>query len=501
MLPPSEQRATGKPISPTYIDAATPALQTAVPAELPLEPGSCHDLPLSVVRELQKTYFESGATRSFAFRITQLMKLRQAIKAYESRILAALNQDLGRSARESFVVELSFLYEEMRHTRRHLKQWMKAEKVATPLTLAPARSRVIREPKGQVLIISPWNYPFQLLMTPLIGAIAAGNTVALKPSEMSPATSKVISELVKEYFEACHITVFEGAVDVATALLDRPWDHIFFTGSPAIGKVVAQAAARFLTPVTLELGGKSPAIVDESANIAVAARRIIFGKFLNAGQTCIAPDYVLVHEDRRDALVAAMKQQIHVFYGDNPQHSTAFCRIINHKHFDRLTRLLTAGHIACGGRSDRSELYIEPTLVVDVTAKDAVMQEEIFGPILPIITFKDYADILSQVRSLPRPLALYLFSERKEMQRSILADISFGGGAVNDTVVHFINPELPFGGIGNSGLGAAHGLNSFLTFSHRKSVLINTTWMDLPLRYAPFTAAKDRLFRFLLDRE
>ncbi len=484
-------------IQPSYKKAVDPGM----PLVLNVEPTSSHGPSLSEIRLMQKNYFFSGATRSYEFRVLKLQLLRSAIKRNEAKILEALHADLKRSPTESFLAEVGFLYDEIRHTLAELKGWMKPEKIGTPLLLAPARSQVIREPLGEVLIMSPWNYPFQLLMAPVIGAIAAGNCLVLKPSEVSPNTSKLVADLINETFAPEYVTVFEGGVEVSQALLEQPWDHIFFTGSTAVGAIVAQAAARFLTPVTLELGGKSPAIVDSTANIEVAAKRIVFGKFLNAGQTCIAPDYVLVHETKRDALVAEIEKVLQKFYGKDIKSSDAYSRVINSRHFDRLTRLMDEGTIAFGGRKNREDLFIEPTVFVNVKATHPIMQEEIFGPLLPVMTFSSYQDVVAQVRSMDKPLALYLFTEDKSMQQKVLSELSFGGGAVNDTVMHFLNSGMPFGGVGASGIGSAHGLNSFLTFSHRKSMLLNTTKIDLPARYAPYHAYKGQLFRLLMDRQ
>ena len=455
---------------------------------------------LADVLRQQKEYFESGATRSYAFRVEQLERLRRAIKKYEPRIMEAGFQDLRKNQAETFLTEIGFLYNEIRDTKRHLKDWMRDEKVATPLLLMPARSRIISEPLGQVLIISPWNYPFQLLMSPVISAIAAGNTLVLKPSEVAPQMARVIADLVRETFEERYVACFCGGVAVSQGLLEFAWDHIFFTGSTAVGKVVAAAAAKHLSPVTLELGGKSPAIVDESADIKIAARRIAWGKFINAGQTCIAPDYVLVAESRREELVAALAEVVREFYGDHPQHSTEFGRIINERHFDRLQRLLDSGRAAVGGDCDRRDLYIAPTVLVEVSLEAPVMQEEIFGPILPVLSYQRTEDACKMIRRLPRPLALYLFSEDDANIATLTRDLSFGGGAVNDTVMHFLNAEMPFGGVGLSGLGSCHGKFGFDRFSHKKSLLLNTSKIDLPARYPPFSNWKNKLMRLLMDR-
>jgi aldehyde dehydrogenase (NAD+) len=482
---------------PSFLTQDRPSLATSASAE----PLNSLGQSLSEVRILQKNYFFSGATRSYAFRVQQLHALRAAIKRYEPRIFAALQEDLHRNPTETFMAEIGFLYDEIRHTLAELKHWMKPEKVKTPFLLAPARSQIIREALGEVLILSPWNYPVQLLLAPVVGAIAAGNCMVLKPSELSPHASQVIADLVNETFHPRYISVFEGGVEVSQALLDQPWDHIFFTGSTAVGAIVAQAAARFLTPVTLELGGKSPAIVDATADLKIAARRIIFGKFVNAGQTCIAPDYILVHHSKRDELVAQLKSELQKFYTADAKSSDSYGRIINTRHFDRLALLMAEGTLAVGGGKSREKLFIEPTVLVDVKPEHRIMQEEIFGPLLPILTFDSFEDVVAQVRSLAKPLALYLFSEDSNMRKKVLENLSFGGGAINDTVMHFLNSEMPFGGVGASGSGATHGLHSFLTFSHRKSVLINTSKVDLPVRYAPYTPVKAMAFRLLMDRE
>ena len=408
------------------------------------------------------------------------------IKDHESTIMQALQKDLGKPETEAYIGEIQFLYDEIKHAVKHLKQWMKPRKVGTPLVLQ-ARSEIRYEPLGTVLVISPWNYPFQLLIAPLAAAMSAGNTAIIKPSELAPALSKVVADIIPKYFADEYVGVVEGGIPETTELLDMPFDHIFYTGSTPVGKIVMAAAAKNLTPVTLELGGKSPCIVDQNSDLRVAARRIAWGKFYNAGQTCVAPDYILAHASIKDEFINQLKAQIKEFYGDNPQSSPDYARIINERHFDRLTGLLDQDKVAVGGDSDRSDKYIAPTVVDNVSADDKVMEDEIFGPILPVLTWNNLQEAIDFVNERPKPLALYVFSRNKKLQESVIGSTSFGGGCVNEVITHLGNPDLPFGGVGASGMGAYHGRDSFEVFSHRKSLLKRGFWMDVKLRYPPYT--------------
>ncbi len=433
----------------------------------------------------QQKFFQSGKTRSLSFRKAQLEKLLAAIKAAESDIYAALQKDLRKCEFEAYGSEIGFVYEEFKDIMSGLYEWAEPQCVATPLHLMPGSSKIYPEPKGVVLIIGPWNYPFQLIIAPLIGAIAAGNCAILKPSEVATATEAVVEKIILSTFSPEYCTVVKADVEGTKALLSVPFDHIFFTGSVPVGKVVMRAASENLTPVTLELGGKSPCIVDESADIVTAARRIAWGKFLNAGQTCVAPDYVLVHESRHTDLINALRSSLQSFYGSDPQKSPDYGRIINLRHFDRLTALLT-GAIVVGGSTDRNDLYIAPTIIDGADLNHPAMQDEIFGPILPILTYKHLDEARAVVAKMPKPLALYVFTKNSAVEHAILEQISFGGGCVNNTVLHLANSNLPFGGIGPSGAGAYHGKASFQVFSHYKSVYKSANFLDLKLKYPPY---------------
>ncbi|WLR52831.1 aldehyde dehydrogenase [Bacillus tianshenii] len=431
----------------------------------------------------QRTYFYEGHTNSAAWRIKQLKKLRKNIKKFEKKIIDALWMDLHKSEMEAYTTEIGILYEEIKFIEDHLKDWVKPEKVKTPLTHFGSKSEIHFEPYGVVGIIAPWNYPFQLAIAPLIGAIAAGNCAIVKPSELTPHVSTVIASLLRETYSEDFVAVIEGGVSTSQALLSEKLDYVFFTGSVAVGKIVMEACAKNLTPVTLELGGKSPVIVDKDAKIDLAAKRIAWGKFLNAGQTCIAPDYLYVHEKVKDKLLASIKKYIVEFYGENPLKSEKYGHIVNEKHFKRLVGYLNDGTISYGGTYEMESLAIAPT-ILEHTALDApVMKDEIFGPILPVFPFEKIEDVIEGVRSREKPLALYLFTESKKQQDKIVEKLSFGGGAMNDTIFHIATPYLPFGGVGESGMGSYHGKYSFETFSHRKSVLTQTTAFDFAFRY------------------
>lgn len=438
---------------------------------------------ISRLIDSQKRFFKSGKTRDYAFRKAQLKQLQKMLKANEKEIYHALKQDLRKSKHETLTTELGILYMEIDTALKHLKEWMKPEKVPAPVTHKGTKSTVLKEPYGVTLIISPWNYPLQLALAPVIGAIAAGNTVVIKPSEFARATSNLLHEMITDHFDQEYVTVVEGEKDVSEALLAEPFDYIFFTGSSHVGKIVMQAASSHLTPVTLELGGKSPAIVDQDAHISLAAKRIVWGKFTNAGQTCVAPDYVYVHEKVKQAFIKEVKKYIKLFYGKRPLKNKDYVRIIHEKHFNRLDGFLSNGTIIHGGKVSEEQLLMEPTILDDVTWNDPVMQEEIFGPILPLLPFTNLDEVTSAVTHQEKPLALYYFGSQEKNKDYITTAIPFGGGAVNDTLYHLANPHLPFGGVGNSGMGAYHGKYSFKTFTHRKGMMEQTTAFDLPLRY------------------
>lgn len=434
----------------------------------------------------QRAFFAAGKTRDVDFRIAQLKKLKEGIRKYEPAIIDALYSDFRKPPFESYATEIGILYTEIDHVIRHLRSWSRPRRVATPIIHFLSRSRIYYDPYGVVLIISPWNYPFQLTIAPLIGAIAAGNCFVIKPSEFSPATSALIEKLITELFDSDYITVFQGEAEATKKLLEEKFDYIFFTGSTAVGRIIMTAAARHLTPVTLELGGKSPCIVHEDASLNYGIKRIAWGKFLNAGQTCIAPDYVLIHRKIREEFVEGMHHTIHKFYGEEPMESPDYARIINERHYDRLLNLMQCGRILTGGNSRRKDLYIAPTLIDQVSPDDPVMQEEIFGPILPLIEYDDIDKAIAFVNQRPQPLALYCFSEDKEIQDRVLKETSSGGCCINDTISHIGSQNLPFGGIGESGIGAYHGKASFDTFTHQRGILFRSNSVDMPLRYPPY---------------
>ncbi|HDV5917512.1 TPA: aldehyde dehydrogenase, partial [Staphylococcus aureus] len=423
-----------------------------------------------------------------SFRKEQLKKLSKAIKSYESDILEALYTDLGKNKVEAYATEIGITLKSIKNARKELKNWTKTKNVDTPLYLFPTKSYIKKEPYGTVLIIAPFNYPFQLVFEPLIGAIAAGNTAIIKPSELTPNVARVIKRLINETFDANYIEVIEGGIEETQTLIHLPFDYVFFTGSENVGKIVYQAASENLVPVTLEMGGKSPVIVDETANIKVASERICFGKFTNAGQTCVAPDYILVHESVKDDLITALSKTLREFYGQNIQQSPDYGRIVNLKHYHRLTSLLNSAqmNIVFGGHSDEDERYIEPTLLDHVTNDSAIMQEEIFGPILPILTYQSLDEAIAFIHQRPKPLSLYLFSEDENATQRVINELSFGGGAINDTLMHLANPKLPFGGVGASGMGRYHGKYSFDTFTHEKSYIFKSTRLESGVHLPPY---------------
>ena len=446
---------------------------------------------------LQRAFFKTGKTLDLDFRLQNLKKLGDAIRRMEPQINAALQSDLGKSATETYMCETGMTLSELSYMRRHLRRFAKDRHVLTPLAQFPSDSFVVREPYGVALIMSPWNYPFMLLMEPLIGALAAGNCCILKPSAYSPATSAVIRELVSSCFSREYVAVVEGGRAENQALLHQRFDYIFFTGGVAVGKEVMRAASEHLTPVTLELGGKSPCIVDATANLDIAARRLAFGKLLNCGQTCVAPDYLLIDRSVKDAFLERLKFHMNAMVGDALSND-GYVHMINQKHFDRVCSLIMPQKVVYGGRSDPNTLRIQPTIMDDVRPEDAVMQQEIFGPLLPVIPYDDIENALSFIQSREHPLALYLFSSDKSLQRRVLQSVPFGGGCINDTIIHLATSRMGFGGVGGSGMGSYHGKKSFDTFSHEKSIVRKSTLIDMPIRYAPYSPLKDKLLRFFL---
>lgn len=427
----------------------------------------------------------------------KLRDLKRVIKKYEDEILEALKKDLNKSFFEGYETEVGIVLEEINYTLKHLNKWAKVKRVKTPIFHFPATSYIYQEAYGKVLIMSPWNYPFQLTIAPLVGAIAAGNRVVVKPSEYSNNTAEIIEKILKEVFSQDEVKVVKGGRAVNQDLLKQKYDYIFFTGSPAVGKIVMESAAKHLTPVTLELGGKSPCIVDSSAKVKMAAKRIAWGKFLNAGQTCVAPDYLLVHQDVKAELVKEMIGYIKEFYGNSPIDNPDYPKIINKKHFDRINGLIRSEKIITGGNCNEQAMKIAPTILDHITWQSPIMQEEIFGPVLPVMEFDDLNQVVEMMGNHPKPLALYFFTSSKENEKKILSNISFGGGCINDTIIHLSNSNLPFGGVGNSGMGQYHGKASFNTFSHPKSIIKKSNLIDIYLRYPPFKDHLKLLKKFL----
>ncbi|MGI6751946.1 MAG: aldehyde dehydrogenase [Anaerovoracaceae bacterium] len=434
----------------------------------------------------QRTFFETGVTKSVAFRREQLSRLKKSIIENENHIMDALKADLNKAPFEAFASEIGVVLKELSYMLSHVGRLSRPKRVAPTLAQFPASCRIIPEPYGVVLVMSPWNYPFLLTLSPVIGAMAAGNCILVKPSNYSPNVSKVIGDIIRGTFPSEYIDMVEGGREVNTSLLVQRFDYIFFTGSETVGKTVMAAAAKNLTPVTLELGGKSPCIVDETANIFLAAKRISWGKFLNAGQTCIAPDYILVHNSVKELLIEEILHNIHEFYGEKPHMNEELPRIITKKHFERLLALISSESDVCGGSFNVETMQIEPTLLTSATWESAAMGEEIFGPVLPVLTYNNLEDAITRIKMGAKPLALYLFTGSGTTKQMVLEQVSFGGGCINDTVMHMPTTRMPFGGVGQSGMGAYHGKTSFLTFSHMKSLLIKGTFIDVPLRYPPY---------------
>ncbi|HEY0046020.1 MAG TPA: aldehyde dehydrogenase [Flavobacterium sp.] len=426
-----------------------------------------------------------------------LTKLLSVIQRHEESVITALHDDFKKPAFEAVVTETAYVISDLKHTIKNLKKWTRPEKVWPSILNFPSSDFIYKEPYGKVLVISPWNYPFQLAMCPLISAVAAGNQVVVKPSELTPNTASVIGIIIAETFDPYDVEVYQGGVEVATKMLEKKWDYIFFTGSVAVGKIIAKAAAEKLTPVTLELGGKNPCIVDETANLPLAAKRIVWGKFLNAGQTCIAPDHILIPHNIKDRFIGHLKDELFNAYGDDPQRSPDFARIVNDKNWQRLSNMIDPTKVAYGGQTDQDERYIAPTIIDEPAQESMLMAEEIFGPILPIVSYRNEEDLYTKISRHNRPLAMYVFTEKKSFGEKIISQFSFGGGCINDTIVQFSNNRLPFGGVGDSGIGAYHGKLGFDTFSHRKSVVKRATWLDITLRYAPY-AGKLKKIRNLM---
>ena len=456
---------------------------------------------MSLVNKLSalRDFYNTGATRSYGFRKKQLQKLKAVIVQYEQKIYKALHDDLKKSPEECWVTENGFVLAEINNVLKHLDGWMQPESAGTNLVNLPSKSYVMAEPLGVVLLVSPWNYPFQLLFTPMIGAMAAGNCIVMKSSEFAPATSAVMKQMIKETFDQQYIlfTEGDGAVVVPEMMNNFVFDHVFYTGSTAVGKIIYQMAANNLVPVTLELGGKSPCVVESDADIKVAAKRIAMTKFSNAGQMCVAPDHVLVHSSVKDVLIAEMKNVLQKFFGDDPQSSEYYGKIINEKQFDRLIKYFTDGKVVHGGKTDKNKLYIEPTLMTDVSVDNAIMRDEIFGPILPIISFDTMDEALSIIAKNKNPLAFYIFTSTKEKENKWLNTVAFGGGCVNNASWHLTNHNLPFGGRGFSGTGHYHGKYSFDTFSHKKAIMKTPTWFDPSVKYPPFKG-KMKLFKWVI---
>jgi aldehyde dehydrogenase (NAD+) len=458
----------------------------AVPAAVPSVP--------ELVARLRGS-FDAGRTRPVEWRLAQLERLRALLVENGDLLVRALEADLRKPDPEGWVTDVGFTIGDLDIARKQLRSWTKPQRVATPLRLQPGRSWVVSEPLGVVLVIAPWNYPVQLALAPLAAAIAAGNCAVVKPSEVTPHVSAALAELVPRYLDPACYAVVEGGVAETQALLAECWDHIFYTGNGRVGRIVMAAAAKHLTPVTLELGGKSPCLVDDDVDLALAAKRIVWGKFLNCGQTCVAPDYVLVHASRERELVDRMVATLREFYGDAPQQSPDLARIVNEQHVDRLAKLLESGTAVVGGQVDRADRYVAPTILRDVAPDAPVMQEEIFGPILPVLAVRDMEEAIAFVNARPKPLALYVFTNRQAVEDAVIARTSAGGVTVNAAIWHLGNPNLPFGGVGESGMGSYHGRHGFDAMSHRKPVLKKSWWADPKVGYPPYTKLKKALIK------
>lgn len=455
-------------------------------------------MQISNLVQKQKEFYMKNLTLDISFRREQLKKLKNSVIKYEKELKEALMLDLGKNGSESYFAEIGITLNEITFMEKNLKKLMRNRKVRTSLKDFPAKSFISPHPYGNVLVMSPWNYPIMLSICPLVGAIAAGNTVVLKPSEYSVNTSQVIDKLIKETFNEEYVACVTGGIPVSQEVLNQKFNYIFYTGGKVVGKIVMEKAAKNLTPVSLELGGKSPCIVDDTANIKLAARRIAFGKFLNSGQTCVAPDYLYIHESKKDEFIKYFKEALVQSFGENPIESDDFGKIINQKHFDRLKELLKDQNCVVGGNFDEKSLKIAPTLLDSIDHDNKIMKDEIFGPILPMLTYTNFDSVVNYINSQPNPLAFYLFTTKKANEKKILDNCNFGGGCINDTVMHVASETLPFGGVGESGMGNYHGKASFKTFSHYRSILKKENWLDLPIRYAPYTKLKNRIIKLFL---
>jgi aldehyde dehydrogenase (NAD+) len=447
----------------------------------------------------QKIFFNSNSTKQVSLRIETLKKLKNVLKENEQELYTAIYTDFKKSEFETYLTELSLIYNELNGAIRNLKKWSKQRRVRTNLANFPAKSYIIPEPLGTVLVISAWNYPYQIALIPAISALAAGNTVVIKPSEIPNNTSIILAKIINSNFNSNYLTVIEGGVKTTTELLQQKWDKIFFTGSTPVGKIVYKAAAENLTPVTLELGGKSPTFVLADCNIKITAKRIVWAKFLNAGQTCIAPDYLLVEEKIKDQLLLALKKEIESAYPNNKKVQENYVQIVNEQNFNRLKQLIPTEKIYHGGETNKENRSIAPTLLHNINFEDSIMQDEIFGPILPVISFENLEDVITKIKEREKPLSLYVYSKNKKIIKKILHEISFGGGGINESLVHYSNPNLPFGGVGASGIGNYHSKAGFDTFTHYKSILHKTSWLEPNIKYTPFTKLKMRILKFILE--
>jgi len=447
----------------------------------------------------QKKFFNSNSTKQVSLRIETLKKLKNILKENEQELYTAIYTDFKKSEFETYLTELSLIYNELNGAIRNLKKWSKQKRVRTNLANFPAKSYIIPEPLGTVLVISAWNYPYQIALIPAISALAAGNTVVIKPSEIPNNTSIILAKIINSNFNSNYLTVIEGGVKITTKLLNEKWDKIFFTGSTPVGKIVYKAAAENLTPVTLELGGKSPTFVLADCNIKITAKRIVWAKFLNAGQTCIAPDYLLVEEKIKDQLLLALKKEIENAYPNIKEVQENYVQIVNERNFNRLEQLIPTGKVYHGGETNRENRSIAPTLLHNINFEDSIMKDEIFGPMLPVISFENLEDVITKIKEREKPLSLYVYSKNKKIIKKILHEISFGGGAINESLVQMSNPNLPFGGVGASGIGSYHSKTGFDTFTHYKSILHKTSWIEPNIKYMPFTELKNKLLKFLLE--
>ncbi len=455
-------------------------------------------MDIKTLSEKQRTFFNSGKTLETAYRLRALEALERGVKDREQRLREALFSDLGKSGAEAYMCEIGLALSELRYMKKHLRSFARNRRAGTPLAQFHAKSFTVQEPYGVVLVMSPWNYPVLLTLEPLVGALAAGNCCVVKPSAYAPATSRVIAQMLEEIYPEEYVAVVEGGREENQSLLKQKFDYIFFTGGVKVGRMVMEKAAAHLTPVTLELGGKSPCIVDHTADLKLAARRLVFGKYLNCGQTCVAPDYVLAERSVQEELVSCIKKEIRRQYGEHPLQNPSYGRMVNRKHFDRVVGLMDPEKVVYGGAWDEKTLQIEPTVLENVTEEDAVMQEEIFGPVLPILTADSVEEACAFVKARPKPLALYLFTSARRAEEKVLREVSYGGGCVNDTVIHLATSRLGFGGVGDSGMGAYHGKKSFGTFSHEKSIVKKYTWLDLPMRYQPYNEIKEKLVKMFV---